>query len=122
MANPRSPTTLLRIISDVSGLAFTACRTLANTANSCELWLQVQTALTWQLTIRPSCPEVVSAEDGALAAVVDSVSSIASVCMKFLLDMVEPVALWNIIHAFIAARLRALKKIARDHTSLVDIC
>jgi len=38
-----------------------------------------------------------------LAAVAAPVSSFASVCMNFLLDMVEPVALRNIIHAFIAA-------------------
>ena len=53
--------------------------------------LRVQAALTLQLTLFPSCPAVVSAAAGdvALAAVAASASSFASVCMKFLLDMVE---------------------------------
>jgi len=59
----------------------------------------VPAALTWQLTLRPSCPAVVSAAAGnvALAAVAASVSSTANGCMKFLLGMVEPVVLQNII-------------------------
>ena len=62
--------------------------------------LRLQAALTWQLTLGPSCCPAVVIEAAvgdlalpALDALVASVSSNDIVCMKFLLDMVENVAL-----------------------------